>query len=93
MTAADLCRHASDGLRPRIDRSRCEGKAECVEACPYDVFEVGPISDAEYRGFPFLVRLKLRVHGKKTAHTPRIDACHSCGLCVDACPEHAITLA
>jgi 4Fe-4S ferredoxin len=37
--------------------------------------------------------LKLRVHGMKMAYTPNADACRSCGLCVAACPEHAITLA
>jgi ferredoxin len=35
----------------------------------------------------------LRVHGLKIAYTPNVDACRSCGLCVAACPEHAITLA
>jgi NAD-dependent dihydropyrimidine dehydrogenase PreA subunit len=87
------CRHEPGTLRPRVDRRRCEGKAECVRVCPYDVFEVGPIDEHEYQSFSLLVRLKLRVHGKKTAHTPRADACRSCGLCVSACPEHAITLA
>ncbi|HEX6273456.1 MAG TPA: 4Fe-4S binding protein [Polyangiaceae bacterium] len=92
MKTADPCGHEPATLRPRIDRKRCEGKAECVEVCPYDVFEVGPIDEEEYRSFPLLVRLKLRVHGKKTAYTPRAAACRSCGLCVAACPEHAITL-
>lgn len=63
-----------------------------MRVCPYDVFEVGTIDEAEYRSMPALARLKLWVHGKKTALTPRADACSGCGQCVEACPEHAITL-
>ena len=50
------------------------------------------MEDAVYRSMPALVRLKLRVHGKKTAYTPRADACRACGLCVVACPERALRL-
>jgi len=77
---------------PVVARARCEGKGDCVEVCPYAVFEVRPIGEAEYRGLPLLARLKLRVHGMHTAYTPRADACRACGLCVVACPERAIAL-
>ncbi len=40
----------------------------------------------------FFTRLKMTAHGRKTAFTPRADACQACGLCVAACPEKAITL-
>ena len=63
-----------------------------MSVCPFEVFEVGRIEEAEYRALPALVRLKVWVHGKKTAYTPRADACQACGLCVVACPEHAIKL-
>ena len=86
------CRATPRAYRPVIDRRRCEGKADCVSVCPFEVFEVGRIEEAEYRALPALVRLKVWVHGKKTAHTPRADACQACGLCVVACPEHAIKL-
>lgn len=72
--------------------SRCEGKGDCVEVCPYDVFEVGSIEDDVFRKLPFFIRLKLSAHGKKTAYTPKADACRACGLCVTACPEKAIRL-
>jgi NAD-dependent dihydropyrimidine dehydrogenase PreA subunit len=63
-----------------------------VEVCPYSVFEVGTIDEAEYQALPFFVRLKLRVHGKQTAFTPNAADCRACGLCVVACPEGAIKL-
>jgi NAD-dependent dihydropyrimidine dehydrogenase PreA subunit len=77
---------------PQVDRRRCEAKAACVAVCPYDVFEIGPIDETEYRALPLLPRLKVWAHGKRTAHTPRADACRACGLCVSACPERALKL-
>ncbi len=77
---------------PVVDRRRCEGKADCVEVCPYNVFEVGQIAEDEYRAMPFFIRLKIRAHGKRTALTPNSDACRACGMCVVACPEEALTL-
>jgi NAD-dependent dihydropyrimidine dehydrogenase PreA subunit len=88
----EKCRALAGAYRPRVDRRRCEGKSECVAVCPYDVFEVRTIDEHEYRTLPMLARLKLRVHGKQTAYTPRADACRACGLCVVACPERAIKL-
>jgi NAD-dependent dihydropyrimidine dehydrogenase PreA subunit len=63
-----------------------------VDVCPYDVFEVRRIEDHAYRALGPLAKLKLRVHGMKTAYTPNAAACHACGLCVVACPEKAIRL-
>ncbi len=88
----ELCKAPPGSFTPVIERGRCEGKADCVEVCPYDVFEVGKIDEAEYRALPMLGRFKVWAHGKQTALTPRADACQACGLCVVACPEHAITL-
>jgi ferredoxin len=50
------------------------------------------IDDVDYRRLSMLGRLKSLAHGRKTAYTPRADACQACGLCVVACPEKAITL-
>jgi 4Fe-4S ferredoxin len=77
---------------PVVDHGRCEGKRDCVDVCPWDVFEVGQIASADHDALGFLQRLKVRVHGMQTAYTPHADACHACGLCVVACPEKAIRL-
>jgi len=86
------CKADPAQFTPVVDRTRCEGKADCVEVCPYDVFEVGTIDEAEYRALPVMGRLKVWAHGKKTALLPNQDACRACGMCVVACPEHAIQL-
>lgn len=89
----EKCRAEPLRYAPVVDRARCEAKGDCVAVCPYGVFELGPIDEAEYRALPLLPRLKVWVHGKRTAHTPRVDACRACGLCVVACPERAVSLA
>jgi NAD-dependent dihydropyrimidine dehydrogenase PreA subunit len=86
------CKPEAGIVRPVIDRARCEGKRDCVEVCPYGVFEVRRIDDADYAQLSLLARLKSLAHGKKTAYTPKADECRSCGLCVTACPEKAIKL-
>jgi NAD-dependent dihydropyrimidine dehydrogenase PreA subunit len=77
---------------PRVDRGRCEGKKDCAEVCPYDVFEIRRIDDADFAALGPLGKLKSMVHGRITAYTPGEADCRSCGLCVVACPEKAITL-
>lgn len=86
------CRADPGAWIPVVDRRRCEGKADCVAVCPYGVFEIGRISDAEFKPMPLRVKLKLWAHRRKTALTPNADACQACGLCVVACPEKAIRL-
>jgi 4Fe-4S ferredoxin len=79
-------------LLPVIDRHRCEGKADCLRVCPYDVFELSILDGAQRAALPFLPRLKARFHGWRQAFAVRADQCRACGLCVEACPEKAITL-
>lgn len=88
----EQCRAEPGAFRPQVDPRRCEGKADCVAVCPYDVFEIGTLADDVYRAMGPLDRFRMWVHGKKTAYTPHADACRACGLCVVACPERAITL-
>jgi NAD-dependent dihydropyrimidine dehydrogenase PreA subunit len=86
------CKADPARFAPRIDRDRCEGKSDCVEVCPYGVFEVRRIDDTDFAALGVLGKLKSLAHGRKSAYTPNADACRACGLCVVACPEKAITL-
>lgn len=79
-------------LQPRIHLGRCEAKNECVDVCPYDVFEVRRSTPGERAGMTWLEGLKSFAHGHKKAFVVRPEQCHSCGLCVPACPEQAIQL-
>ena len=86
------CRPDSGELAPVIDLARCEGKADCLKVCPYEVFEVRVASSGERRGFSLLAQVKSLAHGHKKAFAVKPDQCHACGLCVQACPETAIRL-
>lgn len=86
------CKQGAGQFVPRIDRNRCEGKAPCAEVCPYDVFEIGTLPASERRQLSWKGRIKGFAHGYKQAFAVRADLCRACGLCVKACPEHAITL-
>ena len=79
-------------LVPVIDRNRCEGKADCVRVCPYDVFEIGVLPTEQRAELAWTGRVKSFFHGWKQAFAVRADRCHACGACVTACPERAITL-
>jgi 4Fe-4S ferredoxin len=89
----EACKAPAGSWAPRIDHARCEGKRDCIEVCPHDVFEVRRIDDADWAALGWLARLKVFAHGYQTAYTPRADQCRACGLCVVACPEHAIEIA
>ncbi len=88
----EACRAAPAAWAPRVDRAKCEGKRDCVAVCPYDVFEVGRIVDADFAALGVLGKLKSVAHRRQTAYTPGESRCQACGLCVVACPEKAITL-
>lgn len=93
MAPSDTCRAAAGEFVPVVDRAKCEGKAECVEVCPFQVFEVRRIEDADFAQLGVLAKIKSIVHGRQTAYTPSASACQACGKCVAACPEKAIKLA
>ena len=93
MSDASSCKQPAGTVAPVIDRNRCEGKEDCVRVCPYDVFEIRKLTGRERAGLTFFGRLKASVHGNRQAFAIRADQCHACGLCVAACPEHAIRLA
>ncbi len=87
------CKQAPGLFTPVIDRGKCEGKADCVVICPYDVFELDILSPEERGALPVMARVKGFVHGWKQAFAVHAEACRACGLCVAACPEKAIKLA
>jgi NAD-dependent dihydropyrimidine dehydrogenase PreA subunit len=93
MAASAECRAAPGEFTPVVNRAKCEGKAECVEVCPVQVFDVRRMDDRDFAQLGVLAKLKSLAHGRKTAYTPRASVCEACGKCVAACPEKAIKLA
>jgi 4Fe-4S ferredoxin len=91
-SAVPDCKHEAGVFVPAIDRSRCEGKEDCVQVCPYGVFEMRQLSDREKRAMPLRALLKAWIHGNRQAFAVHSQDCHACGLCVSACPERAIKL-
>jgi 4Fe-4S ferredoxin len=88
----NACSPDAGRVIPVIDRNRCEGKAACIAVCPYDVFTLGKLGPEERAHLSLRGRIKAFFHGGKQAFASNADACHACGLCVTACPEHAIRL-
>jgi len=88
----ERCNAPAGTWTPVVDHARCEAKHDCVDVCPNDVFEVRRIDDADFKALGLVSKLKVVAHKRRTAYTPRAQDCHACGLCVVACPEHAITL-
>lgn len=86
------CKHEAGIFVPVVNRARCEGKEDCVEVCPYNVFEMRLLSDSEKQALPFGARIKAWVHGNRQAFATNASQCHACGLCVEVCPERAIKL-
>ena len=88
----EKCKAEAGAFRPVVDRNRCEAKGDCVEVCPYQVFEVARIEPADFEALSLRGKIKSVVHGRKTAYTPNAAQCQACGLCVVACPEKALRL-
>jgi 4Fe-4S ferredoxin len=86
------CKQPAGVVAPVINAARCEGKADCLRVCPYNVFEVRPLTADERRALPLGARFKVWAHGGKQAFVRDGDARHACGLCVASCPEKAILL-
>lgn len=86
------CRAEAGAFVPVVDHGRCEGKHDCVEVCPYGVFEIRRMDDEDFAKLGPLAKLKVWAHRRQTAYAPFADLCQACGLCVVACPEDAIEL-
>lgn len=86
------CAAPAGTWRPVVNHSRCEAKSDCAVVCPNHVFEVRTIDPSDWAQLGIFTKLRVRAHGRQTAYAVRAEDCHACGLCVVACPEHAITL-
>ncbi len=86
------CKQEPGVFIPVVNRERCEGKAECELACPYDVFTIGILPKESRTGLSLTGRMKGYAHGWKQALVTNGVACRECGECVKYCPEKAITL-
>jgi NAD-dependent dihydropyrimidine dehydrogenase PreA subunit len=89
---SEECQGTPGKVVPRVDRNRCEAKADCVAVCPYHVFEVRSLAPEDRAGLGFVGRLKAWAHGHRQAYVVRPDDCHACQRCIEACPEDAIRL-
>ena len=69
----ERCAAPAATYAPVIDHARCEGKRDCIDVCPNDVFEVRRIDEADYDALGRMARLKVRTHGMLSAYTPNAD--------------------
>ncbi len=92
MSVATLGNQEPGVFIPIIDRNKCEGKADCAEVCPYDVFTIGILPKEERGDLTVKGKIKGFAHGWKQALVTNGGACRECGLCVINCPEKAIKL-
>jgi 4Fe-4S ferredoxin len=92
LDASADCKFEAGIVSPVIDPLRCEAKGPCVPICPYNVLAIRVVAPEQKATLSLIARLKLFVHGGRQAYALNKDACHGCGLCVQVCPEKAITL-
>ncbi len=86
------CDETSGKLVPIINLSNCGDKEDCIPACPYDVLEIRTIAAEDRLTLNFKGKIKTFFKPKK-AYVKAQDLCYACGICVQVCPEKAITLA
>ena len=86
------CPQEPGKVAPVISSHKCEGAGDCAAVCPHDVFELRKLTGDELRALPWMAWIKVKVHGGRQAFAVNAEACQACGLCVTACPEHAIRL-
>jgi NAD-dependent dihydropyrimidine dehydrogenase PreA subunit len=91
-TPDGVCRQKPGDFRPFVDRNACEGRGDCVRVCPVSVFAVDTLPRGQRRGLGFKGRIKGFAHRWQQALLINPEACEACGLCVEACPERALTL-
>ncbi|GLR19839.1 4Fe-4S dicluster domain-containing protein [Portibacter lacus] len=85
------CDDEGGKLMPLVNFNSCGAKEDCVAICPYDVFEMRPITDDDKSKLNLKGKIKTFFF-KNKAYLTDPALCHACGLCVQACPENAIKL-
>lgn len=85
------CADTSGKLMPKVNFNNCGAKEDCVAICPYEVFEMRPITDEDKANLNLKGKIKTFFF-KEKAYLTDPSLCHACGLCVPACPENAIKL-
>ncbi|MBK5106117.1 MAG: ferredoxin family protein [Burkholderiales bacterium] len=86
------CGEFSGKIAPVIDRNRCEGSGACVQVCPFKVFEIRKLDPQDRSKLSVRGKLRAWAHGGKQAYLANPRDCHTCRLCIDACPETALEL-
>lgn len=85
------CSDAVEKVMPVVNFNNCGGKADCITVCPYNVFEIQPITLEDKAKLNFKGQIKT-FYFKQKAYVVNPHQCHACGLCVQVCPEKAIKL-
>ncbi len=86
------CQDVAGKVAPFVDRSRCEGKEDCVRVCPYGVFEIRKLTPEDRSSLSAIGKLKAWMHGWKQTYVVNPANCHACRRCIDTCPENALQL-
>lgn len=76
---------------PLVNFNDCGGKTICEAICPYDVFEMRPITQEDKKQLNLKGKIKT-FFNKQKAYLLHPDQCAACGYCVKQCPEKAIKL-
>lgn len=85
------CDEEGGKLMPLVNFNNCGAKEDCVVVCPYNVFEMRPITVEDKAKLNLKGKIKT-FFNKNKAYLTDPTLCHACGICVQACPERAIKL-
>lgn len=80
---------------PVINYEKCTGRGICVEVCPEDIFEIRNLDQIlfceETKAAGICPEPKYATKDKRS-YPVNVDNCTECKICLEKCPEQAITL-